>query len=344
MNVSAIIPTRNRAAALQRTLESLAQVDLAARAFEIVVVDNGSTDDTRGVFDRARARFASLTWKYCSEPVPGLLSGRHRGAQAAAGEVCAFLDDDVRVSGGWLAAVREAFQRPDVALAGGPSSPLFATPPPAWLEEFWVSEARGRLCTWLSLFDGGPAVKEIDPRYVLGLNFAVRRATLFQFGGFHPDCMPAALQRFQGDGETGLSLKLQRAGLPALYHPRMALRHEVPAERMTPGYFEQRAYYQGVCDSYAQIRMRGAVGRHGESWRSRLRRIKRLLRRGRLVTKPEAKRIWQLADRAYDAGYRFHQDAVSGDPALLEWVLRDNYLDYRLPAGWERFAGGEQAR
>jgi glycosyltransferase involved in cell wall biosynthesis len=344
MNVSAIIPTRNRAAALQRTLESLAQVDRADQALELIVVDNGSTDETRAVFARASARFAHLAWKYCSEPVPGLLSGRHRGAREATGEICAFLDDDVRVSGGWLTAVREAFHRPDVVLAGGPSAPLFATTPPAWLEEFWTSDAKGRLCTWRSLFDGGPTGKPIDPCYVLGLNFAIRRATLFQFGGFHPDCLPAALQRFQGDGETGLSLKLQRAGLLAVYHPGMAVQHEVPAQRLTPDYFEQRAYYQGVCDSYAAIRSTGAIGRPGNSWRNPWRRARRLLRQGRLITKPEAKRVWQLADGAYDAGYRFHQDAVAGDPALLEWVLREDYLDCPLPPGWERFAGGEQAR
>lgn len=337
MMVSAIIPTRNRCQALERTLESLAGMDDSERDFEIIVVDNGSTDATPEVYDAVRAKHSTRQFRYFHEPMPGLLSGRHRGAREAAGELCAFLDDDVRVSAGWLGAVREAFQRPQVVLAGGPSLPLFATVPPVWIDSFWVSDERGKLCTWLSLFDGGSVVKEIDPLYILGLNFTIRRGTLFALGGFHPDCMPPALQRFQGDGETGLSLKIRSAGWKALYHPRIAVHHEVAASRMTPRYFEQRAYYQGVCDSYSQIRSRGtATGRKG-SWRTKLQEFKRILSGVDCIECSEADRIWHLTEHAYGAGYDFHQHAVGSDPVLLQWVLRKDYFDYGLPAGWERF-------
>jgi glycosyltransferase involved in cell wall biosynthesis len=334
MRISAIVPTLNRSASLRRTLESLAAV--ADDELEIMVVDNGSTDATPAVFAEMQARHPGRSWRYLREPIPGLLSGRHRGAREAQGEICAFLDDDVSVSPGWLKSIREAFARPGVGLAGGPSTPHYETPPPDWLAGFWERDAQGEFCTWLSLFAGGEHVKPIDPRYVWGLNFIIRRQTLLDLGGFHPDCLPKSLQRFQGDGETGLADKLQAAGIGTVYHPGIAVTHEIPAARLTARYFENRAFYQGVCDSYTRIRSHGIVAPARPSWRGVLRRFKQQVLG--LGLDPELRRVREATARAYRAGFAFHQGAVREDPALLAWVTRPDYLDYRLPDGWERFA------
>jgi glycosyltransferase involved in cell wall biosynthesis len=334
MYVSAIVPTFNRSSSLRRTLESLATV--RGDELEILVVDNGSTDDTHAVYDEVAARHSARSWRYLEEPMPGLLSGRHAGAHAARGEICAFLDDDVRVAPTWLEALQESFRDPAVALAGGPARPLFAVEPPPWLEYFWTEDAQGRSCTWLSLFDGGSTRKSLDPRYVWGLNFAIRRTVLFSHGGFHPDCIPKALQRFQGDGETGLSDAVLRAGLRTVYHPGQAVEHEVPAARLTSAYFEARAFYQGVCDSYAEIRQRGNVGGRGWAWEMRT-RLRAVARRWLRPVPLEAAELRAGIDRAYVAGFRFHQSEARNDPALLAWILRLDYFDYRLPAGWEKF-------
>lgn len=333
MTFSIIIPTRNRDASLERTLWSLAQVDLRPDAVEILVVDNGSVDNTRAAFDSIRLKFPGLQWKYFYEPMPGLLSGRHRGALESRGEICVFLDDDVRPDRNWLIALDECFLDPQVALAGGPSRPLFESPPPDWLEDFFFTDQYGRDCGHLSLFDGGSHIKEINPGYIWGLNFAIRRNALFDLGGFHPDCVPKPLQRFQGDGETGLSLKVARAGLKALYHPRAAVQHEIPASRMTVEYFEQRSYYYGVCASYTRTRA-------GRSWKDPLRRIKRFVVeavRGTETRHSTLNEAQLRTEKAYKAGYAFHQQEVRRDPKLLAWVLRKDYWDYRLPEGWEKY-------
>jgi glucosyl-dolichyl phosphate glucuronosyltransferase len=325
MSFSIIVPTRNRDASLGRTLASLAQVDVRLGEVEVLVVDNGSTDNTRMTFEAIRGRTSALKWRYLHEPIPGLLSGRHCGALGAVGDICVFLDDDVRLHRDWLIALHECFLDPQVAMAGGPSRPLFESTPPNWLEEFFCTDQQGRHCGELSLTDSGEQMREIDPSYIWGLNFAIRRNILFELGGFHPDCIPKALQRFQGDGESGLRLKAARAGLKALYHPRAAVQHEVPSSRMTVRYFEQRAYYDGVCSSYTQIRQDGRVAKTGAALQHPLRRIKRFL--------VEATRggVQRQVAKASAEGYRFHQEEVRRDPALLDWVLRKDYWDYRLP-------------
>ena len=82
-------------------------------------------DRTREAFEAARAAVSRHNWRYINEPMPGLLSGRHRGALESRAEVCAFIDDDVRIERNWLNALQDAFKDPSVALVSGPSTPLF---------------------------------------------------------------------------------------------------------------------------------------------------------------------------------------------------------------------------
>ncbi|MEO8679306.1 MAG: glycosyltransferase family A protein [Vicinamibacterales bacterium] len=336
MQVSILIPTRNRCEALRKTLESLAAIAPDAGNHEVIVVDNGSTDDTRAVAEHAAHALPAL--RYVFEPMPGLLSGRHRAAKEAKGDVCAYLDDDVQVGPEWLTGMTDAFRDPGVAMVGGPSTPLFRSEPPDWLAEFYAEDEQGRYCGWLSLFDGGDRIKDIDPCLVWGLNYAIRRPVLFDVGGFHPDNIPKALQRYQGDGETGLSLSVKRAGLKAQYHPKVAVQHVTPASRLTAEYFAERGFYQGVCNSYTQLREDGgrAAAPPSPSWLGRLRQFARDNIHGE---QSPAAAMRRRTAAAYAAGHAFHQQEVRRDPTLLEWVLRPDYWDYQLPSGWEQYLG-----
>src|SRR6478672_1528046 len=90
-----IVPTRNRSHSLVECLNSLTNQTVNADQFEILIVDNASTDDTSA----ASARFIQLhrdhRVHYIPEPIPGLLSGRHRGAIEASGDILCFVDDDI---------------------------------------------------------------------------------------------------------------------------------------------------------------------------------------------------------------------------------------------------------
>jgi glucosyl-dolichyl phosphate glucuronosyltransferase len=342
--ISVIIPTCNRADALQRTTASLAKLEFPVEDFEVLVVDNGSSDATPSVFEAARAASPRHNWRYIYEPMPGLLSARHRGALEAQGDICAFIDDDVRLKVHWLSAIAEAFTDPSIALVGGPSTPIFQASPPDWLDDFYVDSENGRYCAWLSLFDGGASIKGVHPSYVFGLNFSVRKDILRKVGGFHPDCIPKSLQRFQGDGETGVSLALHASGLKSVYHPEAAVQHEVPRSRLDIDYFRQRAFYQGVADSYTRVREAGVADAR---WKIPLEAAARHVaaRIGGGSSSRSTPRYW--TKRSYLEGYYFHEREVSRDPLLLAWVLRQDYWDYTLPVGWEAYltnSRGNQAR
>ncbi len=341
LKISIIIPTLNRAPVLSKALESIfnqkSNID-----FEIIVVDNGSIDETNKIckyWETNRAHF-----KYYYDSVPGLLTGRHKGAEEASGEILSFLDDDVELSDTWLKAVFETMSsRPDISLMTGPNMPRYEKDPPEWVSYFWNGTPYGgKECSCLSLLDLGNNIIEIDPIYVWGLNFSIRKSVFLELGGFHPDCIPAHLQMFQGDGETGLSLKAIEKGYKALYNPKALVYHDVPAERMTLGYFDKRYFYQGICNSYSEIRRNSGIKtRLGSAdikrktkhfiqllYSTIFKKNEVFIQRESNIEKEMLYTRFQAMERA---GYNFHQGIVKKSPTLLKWVLKENYFDYRLP-------------
>lgn len=335
-DISIIVPTFNRAASLVRTLQSVAEVVPPNAPVEIIVVDNRSTDQTREAFNTISAKFPDRDLRYIYEPMPGLLSGRHRGAAEAKGGILSFLDDDVLLAESWVDALQDAFADPTVALVGGPSRPGYEVEPPKWLKDFWWQSDEDRWCGFLSLIDQGPSVKPISPMSVWGLNFSIRKTVFQTCGGFHPDCIPKTLQRYQGDGEAGLSLKVSERGLRALYHPGVAVTHVIPASRLTPEGLKQRNFYQGVCDSYAQIRRERQLPLAQQRfWKDWLRPVKRRVEK--MLRNAPIDQVRRLMARAYFEGVHFHQCEVRKDPKLLAWVLKEDYFNYSLPEGWEGY-------
>jgi GT2 family glycosyltransferase len=331
--VSIIIPTFNRAPLLIKTLESITELKASRALFEVIVVDNGSTDDTKEVLG-AFSKKTDFDLRYAYEPEPGLLSGRHAGWHMALGDVLTFIDDDVRVSENWLDAIIDVMKNhPEVELLTGPSLPEYESDPPEWLGHFLTEDENGKHCGWLSLLDFGSEAKEIDPLFVWGLNFTIRKQTLVELGGFHPDNMPEKLQKYQGDGETGLGIKAKQKHKKAWYDPLVKVYHTVPASRMTQAYFEKRAFYQGVANSFTALRSEEESGLPGISLAKKIkRRIKHIIFQDTQNNVPLdiRKKIEDLS-RKEQEGFVFHQRHFSENEKVRNWVRKADYLDYKLP-------------
>jgi glycosyltransferase involved in cell wall biosynthesis len=337
LDVSVIVPTLNRSRLLQRALISLSLQTFSADRFEIIVVDNGCTDDTKQVVDAFIESSKDHKVRYIYEPEPGLLAGRHRGAAEASGKIFVFVDDDIEATHDWLSAIVTAFDDVSVQLVGGRNLPKYEIPPPAWIESFWDSTPDGgRYCWYLSLLDLGQTRLIIDPTSIFGLNFSIRRHAFYNLGGFHPDCLPNDHLRFHGDGESGLTVSAEALGEVAVYEPRATVYHFVPANRMTVEYFEKRAFIAGVEKSYSDVRRnRGLQITPWPKMRCIAGKALRFVKRQtRMIICPQDTMILTMRnrlERSYQAGFVFHQRAVDEDRKVLNWVLRSNYWDYRLP-------------
>lgn len=345
MFISIIIPTFNRADQLNRTLFSLLELKTDRNLFEIIVVDNGSTDNTKEIVEKYIEQNRNTTIRYIYDAMPGLLTGRHRGAKEAKGEILTFIDDDVQISSTWLDTILEVMStKPEVALLTGSNLPLYESYPPKWISYFWSKDENGKKCGWLSLMDFGNEEKEIHPNFVWGLNFTIRKNIFELLGGFHPDNIPKAYQHFQGDGETGLTAKALIKGYKAYYHPGVMLYHQVTSDRMTIEYFKKRAFYQGVCDSFATYKNYNVTNETNSSLSVKiLHKIK--IAKYIFVSKPlsklkkNTKRLPNEITKLFNEleaerlnGYAFHQKAYKENESVKEWVQKENYFDYKLPS------------
>lgn len=341
--ISIIIPTYNRCFQLENTLKSLTRLKTDPMRFEIVIVDNASTDHTKQVSENFIQHFPGFNIRYFYETIPGLLSGRHRGAEEAKGEIYTFIDDDVEVNDNWLETILNVMEaNSDVDLLTGPCLPQYEIDPPEWLSNFWIKDENGLHCGWLSLLDFGDKEKEIDPIFVWGLNFTVRKFVFERLKGFHPDITPEKFQMFQGDGETGLSLKAKEAGFKAWYHPQVKLKHLVPKSRLSIDYFKQRAYSQGISNSYTDIRKQNGLysvtdlEHSNPEIRIFIKKIRRWVKKMYFdLIKKELNNVnnpiidqMQQAERE---GYQFHQQQFIDNQKVRAWVLQENYMNYQLP-------------
>lgn len=343
MDVSIIIPTLNRVTSLQLTLRSiLAQQDTRC-AYEVIVVDNGSSDNTKQICTEAKSYLANFT--YCYDEEPGMLTGRHKGAQLATGKILSFLDDDVELNPNWIQAVAETFTAfPHISIVSGPSLAKYQVYPPLWLNHFWQpTPYGGNMCLPLSLIDMGVGNIEVDPLYVFGLNYSIRKDVFIKLGGFHPDRITDALQKYQGDGETGLSIKAKMENYTALYVSSALLYHLVPKERLEVAYFERWHFYSGVCNSFTQIRSQHNLYHSYKDHSFEpdhlsvriLRKLTNIIKRIRKRTGPVPKYIAELQccfNRKFREGYQFHQQSFLKDEKVKNWVLQPDYMDYKLPA------------
>ncbi len=323
--ISVIIPTFNRSILLKDCLESLTLQTLETLKFEVILVDNGSTDDTRAVAESFHSR---LQLKYIFAPESGLHIGRHAGMHKASSEILVFCDDDIIADPSWLESISGAFRDSDVTLVGGNNRPLFESNPPVWLQRLWNRPvASGQALAHLSILDFGEGEFDVDPGYIWGCNFAVRRNALEQAGGFHPDSMPYKKIRLRGDGETAVSDYIRKSGLRARFHAGASVRHRVPVTRMSMLYFKNRSYAQGISDSYTDFRRIRKTSilpiRQLQSIASCLRKT---IAAGFDDTGRQLINLHMNCLSSYLAGYNYHQQEARCDAELRAWILKENYF------------------
>jgi len=224
--------TSERDRALLEAVESLRRQTLEPS--EVIVV----VDHNPGLLDWVRGHVGGVT-AVANEEGPGLAGARNTGARVAQGEVIAFLDDDAVAAPDWIARLSSAYRDPAVVGAGGAVLPLFDGSRPRWMpEEFdWVVG-----CSYRGL----PAERS-QVRNLIGCNMSFRRRALQSSTGFErrlgrvgADCL--------GCEETELCIRLvhESPGSLIVYDPAARVRHRVPRERATLGYFLSRCHAEGL--------------------------------------------------------------------------------------------------
>jgi glycosyltransferase involved in cell wall biosynthesis len=235
---SVIIATYNRAGALAETLASLARVN-TPEPWELIVVDNNSTDDTRQVVERAAAAFPARL-RYTTEREQGRSAALNRGLIEAAGSIVVTTDDDVRVEPDWLTRIDRALSALDCEYIGGRVLPIWGGARPQWLPD-----RGGHMWAVIALLDFGPDPVPLGRRVPLGVNMAFRREALDRVGGFNTR-MGRKAGTLLGQEVRDWCLRAREAGLRGCYAPDVVVHHVIPVERLRKSYFRRWFYWRGV--------------------------------------------------------------------------------------------------
>jgi glycosyltransferase involved in cell wall biosynthesis len=242
--ISAVLCTHNRADRLRDALQSLRRQTLPPDAFEIIVVDNRSTDSTPALVRDLQSSAPNL--RYVREEELGLNPARNRGWQSATAPYVAYLDDDAVAAPEWLEALVAAFEtvRPTPAAVGGRIDPIWESPRPPWLSD--------SLLDMYSVCDYSPTgtfLKDVlHQRNLVGANIAFSRSALERVGGFTRGLDRIGTNLLSG-GELLVQLQLEDLGLPIYYEPRAAVGHLVPAARVSKHWLRSRCYWGGISDA-----------------------------------------------------------------------------------------------
>jgi GT2 family glycosyltransferase len=238
MTFSVVIATYNRAGDLRETLASLAGLRPAGE-WEMLVVDNNSTDETRAVVEGAATSFP-VPLRYVFEPQQGRSPALNAGIRLAQGEIVVTTDDDVRVESDWLDRARDGLDRLGADYVGGRVLPIWGGPRPAWLPDHG-----GKHWAVIALLDYGAQPLEFGARVPLGVNMAFRRSAFDRAGLFDPHTGRKA-GTLLGQEVREWCIRARAAGLRGFYVPEMAVRHIIPASRLNKAYFRRWFYWRGI--------------------------------------------------------------------------------------------------
>lgn len=247
--ISVVVCTYSRAESLGRMLDSLRQMRVPPELeWELIVVDNNSTDNTRAVVEEF-AQTSSLDVHYVFEPKQGLSNARNTGIANARGEIIAFTDDDVRVSPEWLAEIVRTFKEFDCMGVGGKSIPMWdGAEKPAWLVTTGPYRLPGAVLLDLDLGD--------DPRPVpfppFGVNMAFKRSAFERYGLFRTDLGVCGAARLGGE-DIEFGRRLLGGGEKVIYSPGAVVFHPVDKGRVSKAYFLHWYFNCGT----AWVRMEG---------------------------------------------------------------------------------------
>lgn len=250
--VSFIICTYNRAHYLRDTLQSLARSAPAAGSYEILVIDNNSSDETPSVFREITESNPDLELRYIKETQQGLSHARNRGIKKSNATHVVFLDDDIIASKSLITAWLAFFEEhPQAVAAGGRIHVQFDDPRPEWMSYF--------LLPLLGYHDLGSTHKTYPKnKYPFGGNMGFKKSVFEEIGLFNTELGRKGASLNAGE-EKELFRRLRESATDIHYLPQAFLHHRVNKERLTVDYIRKQALGLGQ-----SMRLRMAESSNGQ--------------------------------------------------------------------------------
>jgi glycosyltransferase involved in cell wall biosynthesis len=230
LKISIVICTYNRAAYIQEAMQSLYDQTLSRDAYEVIVVNNNSTDRTEEVCRSFIGSHNDAFFYYFNEPQQGASFARNTGAYHARSPLLCFMDDDAVAEPDYLERIVRFFEEhPDAGGLGGRIIPRYIPHEPKWMSHY-VSSLVGH-------FHYSDEVTVFKPgKYPLESNMIIRKVDFDAIHGFNV-ALPGVVgtHRIGGEGKD-FFLRLQELGKKIYYDPSIRVHHVVETSKLTREY------------------------------------------------------------------------------------------------------------
>lgn len=238
--ISVIICTYNRSDKLPGVFDDLKKQVFTDQNFvwELVLVDNNSTDQTREVAESYRDK-KELCIQYVFEPRQGKSFALNTGIKAAKGETLVFTDDDVLLNKHWLSSVYKAVTRYPYNCFGGKVLPVMEGSLPKWLS---VDDRKYRIYGGpIVSHDRGNQIKEYDETMwvPIGSNMVIRKKLFEKYGYFNTRLGFYSKETLIYGEDSEIMFRFKNGGEAILYFPEALVHHPAPADRMKKSYFRK---------------------------------------------------------------------------------------------------------
>lgn len=232
--ISAVICSYNRARFIIQAVESIFNQDYDRSLYEVIVVDNNSTDNTVQLLEEYRQQHPGYNFSYYVEKNQGVAYTRTRCAKEAKGEIVAYLDDDSIAQPGWLSTTVNFFAgHADVYSTGGKIIPVFLTGIPDWYSKYFFG--------LVGNFDLGNQVKQMTGvRYPCGANMAFRKKVFDEIGYFNTDLGRRGTGLLANE-EKDIYLRIRAQGHKVYYLPGVQVLHSVESNKFDKNYVRRHS-------------------------------------------------------------------------------------------------------
>jgi glycosyltransferase involved in cell wall biosynthesis len=230
--VSIIICTYNRDAYIEESIKAIFEQSTDRNLFELIVINNNSTDKTDEICKTLNRKYTSLTFRYYLEFQQGLSFARNRGIKEAKGNILAFIDDDAIAEKDFICNLLTFYRlHPEVSATGGRIYPRFEVKKPKWLSSF--------LLPLISVLDLGNYPKPFPfKKYPIGANMALRREVIAKVLDFNT-LLGRNGENLQGGEEKDLFIRIRANGFSIWYIPNAIVHHVISASRLKPEFIKK---------------------------------------------------------------------------------------------------------
>jgi glycosyltransferase involved in cell wall biosynthesis len=240
--LSIIICTYNREKYLYKCLKNIVENDFSLSEYEIVLINNNSTDNTESECKKFQNDFPQIDFRYFIETSQGLSYARNRGIAESKGEVFVFLDDDSFVGKDYLKNLSDNLDKyPNCSAFGGKITPKFENGQiPKWISKWTYS--------WVSAIDLGNSIQEFRRgKYPIGANMGIKADILSKIGNFNTKLGRNKRNLMAGE-EKDLFNRIKDFGGKIFYFPNIEIQHVIPPQRTTDTYIAKMGQGVGISE------------------------------------------------------------------------------------------------